>query len=240
MACFIFFAALLAPARVLTDAVESDQLRFVGVTGTLWRGAALNVQVPGFRLNRTTWAVHPLELFVGRLAATVDTQWPGGFARGDLALQLNGTVRMREIEAAGPIAPIAQRMKLPAAGGSLVIAVSRLDIADGWPRSAVGEIRVGDVPLNLIGIAPGTNGSYKVSFDADEIPEDGGFSGSLEDLGGPIAITGSVALSPPGNYEFLAGIQARPDAPAELAQALNMLGPPDASGKHELRMSGSL
>jgi general secretion pathway protein N len=240
VASFIVFLMVLLPARVLTGFVGSDLARFSGVDGSIWNGRVETVVVSGLQFSRVRWSLHPLQIFIGRLALTFETQFSGGAVSGAVALGINGSVRLRDFEASGPIETIAGRLRLPAAGGRFIARIEKLDIDNQWPSAFVGEVRVGDVPLNLIGVSSGWSGSYAVNFNAETIPDDGGFVGAIVDQGGPIAISGSLALRPPANYDLVAKVKAREDAPPELEQGLMLLGTADAGGNRELRLSGSL
>jgi general secretion pathway protein N len=238
--CFIVFTMASVPARLLTDLVASDGVRIVGVTGSIWNGEINGIETPAMILNTTSWSVNATDLLVGRLGARVETEWPGGVASADVGIGISGRVGLHDVEASGPLTPFLQTLNLPVAGGNFILNFTKLEFVDAWPRSAVGSIRVGNLPLSLPGTAGGPTGSYEVSFDADPVREDGRIDGSLADLSGPLAISGMIVLSPPTNYEIDARIKARPDAPAHLSQGVQFLGPPDADGSREFKMSGSL
>jgi hypothetical protein len=64
-------------------------------------------------------------------------------------------------------------------------------------------------------------------------------TGSLRDIGGPIALQGTVQLAH-GGYELNATLAPRDPANTSLAQLLSLLGPPDAQGRHQLSIAGTL
>lgn len=239
LACFLVFSIAMVPAQVLTDLSASDDLVFVGVTGTAWHGAAQNIKTPVLQFGRTVWSLEPLSLLFGRLAGTIETQWAGGAARGDLSVGFNGSITVRDFEARGSIAPITRFMNLPVAGGELVINVTRLELADEWPRSIVGDVRIDNLPLTLVGVATGPRGSYQVSFTTEEVPAEGLITGVLTDLSGPLEIDGVLILGPPSNYDISARIKARPGAPADIVNALALLGPVGPDGTREFSVAGS-
>lgn len=241
LACFVVFVMASAPAQLLTDLVASDDgLRFIGVTGSIWNGETRSIQTPFFQLHKTSWSLHATDLLGGRLGARIETEWPGGFASGDIRIGIGGVISLHDFEATGPIMPFIQILHLPITGGEFVVEVSELEIADAWPRSAIGSVRVGNLPLTLAGVGAGPTGSYEVSFDADPVGDDGRLAGRLTSFSGPLTVAGTLLLSPPANYEINARIKAGPGAPVELARALQLLGPIDADGNREFIMSGSL
>lgn len=240
LASFLVFLIPSLPAKLLTDLAAPADVRITGVTGSVWHGEARSVAVPGFQFGRTTWIVKPAALMLGRLSATIETEWPGGKAGGNLTLGLTGTIGLSEFDASGSIAPIAQQMNLPVSGGQLSISLVDLEVVDGWPRTFLGDIRVENVPLTLVGVANGPTGSYQVNFATEEIAEDGTIIGVLKDLDGPLAIDGNLMLSPPNFYEIIGRITARPGAPSDLVQGLALLGPASTDGSREFSMAGSL
>jgi hypothetical protein len=240
LACFLVFSIAMVPAQVLTDLSETDDLKFIGVTGTAWSGQVRNINTPALQIDRTVWSLQPLSLLRGRLAGTIETQWAGGTARGDLSVGIGGSVSVRNLEASGSLAPITRFMNLPVTGGRFAVNLTNIEIADGWPRMIAGEVRIGELPLTLAGIGTGPEGSYAVSFTAEEVPEDGFITGVLTDLDGPLEIDGVVILGPPSNYDISARIKARPEAPTDIVNALALLGPVGVDGAREFSVAGSM
>jgi len=240
LASFFLFLISSLPAKVLTDLSASSGVRVGGVTGTVWNGEARRIEVPGFRLSRTAWKISPASLLLGRLAAAVEADWPGGKANGDLTVGLTGSVSLRNFEAAGEVAPIAQQMNLPQTGGQFFANVVDLQIVDDWPRTVIADLRVENVPLALIGVSSAPTGSYEVSFAADEVVDQEPVIGEIKDLSGPLEISGNVTLSPPTNYEVMGRITPRQDAPSDLVKGLALLGPAAPDGSREFSLAGSL
>jgi Type II secretion system (T2SS), protein N len=48
-----------------------------------------------------------------------------------------------------------------------------------------------------------------------------------------------VLITPPGSYELKGKAKPRPEAPPELRNALQMLGPATPDGEHDLTVAGS-
>ena len=64
-------------------------------------------------------------------------------------------------------------------------------------------------------------------------------TGLLSDAGGPLEIAGTVTFTPPRSYELTGKAKPRPEAPPELRNALQMLGPATPDGAHDLSVAGS-
>jgi len=237
--CFLVSLVASMPARIIVDLLASDNLRVGSVGGTVWNGETRLLNIAGLEIRRISWDLHAWSLFTGRLSADIDLQLPDGFARGALALSVTGSISIRDFEATAPVSAITRWMNLPQTTGDASVQIRSLDISNGWPRTAVGSARVGNVPLNLPGVPPTAAGSYQVSFDVESVPDDGKFSGELTDQGGVLEIFGTIQLSPPSNYDISGLINARPGAPAGLAEGLVLLGPAGPGGRHEFSLSGS-
>ncbi len=65
--------------------------------------------------------------------------------------------------------------------------------------------------------------------------------GAISDAGdGPLQVNGTIQLKPDRSYAVEAMIAARPDAPRNLVQALEFLGPPDAQGRRQFNTEGTM
>lgn len=235
---YLLFVVTLIPARLLGALVPADVISMSDLTGSLWRGNAQTVDVAGIQLRDANWELHPSELLLGRLALTLDAKWNTGYVRGDVAVGMTGSLRLREVEIAGPLGPVLRRMNLSGNGGELAVDVAELDIVEQWPTRIVGSLRVGRLPLSMLGVSGAALASYALDFDADAA-QDGTIPGVLTDGGGPMEVIGEVRLTPPGNYTVQARVKARPEAPPDLANALMLAGPKQPDGSHDFQMSGS-
>ena len=243
LASFLLFLLANIPAGALTGLLESrlsGNIRVSGVDGTIWNGSLRSISIHGWRLTATQWDLNPAGLLLGRLSARIETRIAGGELTTDLTAGMSGTLALRDLEADGPVQPIAAAINLPAAGGRYRVEISALTIEEGWPASLVGKVRVASVPLSLTGDSAGARGNFVVEFDAGEVPQDGRLIGTLSDEDGPLEVGGTIVLLPPNRYEFQAGLQARPGAPAEIAQALSLAGPAGPDGRREISLSGTL
>ena len=134
LASFLVFLIVSLPAKVLTDLAAPAGVQIAGVTGSAWRGQARSVEVPGFQLGRTTWIIDPAAFVLGRLSATIETVWPGGKASGKLTVGITGSIRLRDFEAVGSVAPIAQQMNLPPSGGQFLLILLTLCLSIVGPE----------------------------------------------------------------------------------------------------------
>jgi hypothetical protein len=78
-------------------------------------------------------------------------------------------------------------------------------------------------------------GSFTVTFP-------GGGSqptGSVQDTGGPLAVAGTLVLTPQPGYDLSAYVTPRANATQPLVNAIQFLGSPDAQGRRQFAMSGT-
>ena len=235
---FVFLFAML-PASILTSFVPTGVVTVAGLSGTAWHGNVQTIGVEGLQLSDTDFTISPLGLLTGRLSLSFDGDWGTGYARGDVSLGLTGSLSVHGLEATGPLAPVLRLMNLQGNSGELSIRIDALTISDEWPSQIVGFVRVGNLPLSMIGVSGDASGNYELRFDLPEVAEDDSIQGALTDLGGPLQIAGVIRISKPRDYSVDTNIKARPDAPNELKQGLMLIGAPEADGSREFTMTGS-
>jgi hypothetical protein len=243
IASFVLFAIINIPASTISSRLEErlpGRIRTGGVEGTIWNGHVRSININGWQLRDMRWELNPAALLLGRLSASIAFRGAGGEITVDASVSVSGAISVRDLEAAGPIAPLAAKFNLPASGGQYRLRLSALDITDAWPTSLVGSGQVTGVPLNILGGAGGPTGNYTVVFNAETVPKDGRLSGTLSDDGGPIEVDGNIVLTPPMNYAVQAQLKARPNASTEITRALSFAGPAGPDGRREFSMAGSL
>lgn len=239
----VVFLVAGAPAALLNRVVPAG-VELGGTQGSLWSGRTTSLRVGRWRLGPTRWQLSPWQLLLGRLAGDLDTTLPGGFARGRFSASLGGELSLEEFSAAGPLASLieASGMGLPLQSGQLAAEIAKLEISAGWPKSAIGTLRVAGVALVYRSGRPVQDqlAGFDLQFDVEEVPESGTIEGILSDRGGPLEVVGRLQLTPPANYELVGRASPRAGAPQEIEQALVMLGPPNPAGGRDFSFAGSL
>ena len=81
-------------------------------------------------------------------------------------------------------------------------------------------------------------GSFELRFP-DAARSDGVIAGELRDLGGPLAVSGTLIIRNGSDYVLSGRAAARADANPELAKAVEFLGPSDAQGQRQYSLAGS-
>lgn len=228
----------LIPARLALAVIGVPAETVSGVSGTLWRGSLRRIALDGIVLGPVAWQARPTRLLLGQLAAGLEATLPEGFVKTGIALSPGGRLSFSDLEGAAPVAWLA-----PAAGrdgGQLTARFERLELNGERIETAIGSLQVAGVvlPIPTAGarMAPG---NYAITFDAQDLAPEAVLSGAVTDAGGPLEIAGTVTLTAPRSYELSGTAKPRPEAPPELRNALQMLGPASPDGAHTLSLTGS-
>ncbi len=241
---FLVTLLLGLPAAVAVDWFAPEGAQVSGATGTLWRGAATTVNVGTLRLGQTRWQLSPLALLRGRVGAALETRLGEAEFAGDLSFGAGGAIGCESCRFSGPLASLqAIAPALRGLSGKAELTFASLSIRDRWPVEAVGTLRFNEVPITAPGVPPGPGAptsSIEATVNAKPVPDDGLIELLIQDGGGPLELSGQIALRPPGTYEITGRAKARPQAPPDMVNALNFLGPKAADGSTEISMSGSI
>ena len=100
-----FVAGLIAmfPARVAYHWFGGRGVSLEGIAGTVWSGSASQVDVGGFYLRALHWQIHPLALFTGKLAYSIEASPASGFLEGRIAVGITGKVVAHDVRASLPL-----------------------------------------------------------------------------------------------------------------------------------------
>lgn len=202
--------------------------------GTVWSGGCLTLSAAGVRLERVRWQVRAGDLLHARLAATVtvdDTRLSGST---ELRADIHGTLTLPTVDLRLNL----QSRPLPALpadlGGELAIHLT--DVV--WRDNALGDARGTIVAQQLRRLSrPLDYGSYELRLEGVR-PGDSRLTGTLRDLGGPLAVGGVVRVDPHLAWEAEGTVATRPEADEELVKLVNLMGPADANGHHPFSVEG--
>ena len=220
-------AAWVLPAR-------GPQWACGSIDGSLWSGTCAGLTVSGKPLGDLSWELHPLRLAAGRLTAHLTLGHGPADAAADVELTLFGQrLIARNLVADLPLDP-ALLPSVPAGlHGRAHAELALAEVQRGVIRQLQGRIEARNLEERS-----GNNtalGSYAVSFPGGS----GDLVGTLRDLEGPLALEGTLRLTPAPGFELEGVIAARRDAPPELVNSLRFLGSPDATGRRPFALSGT-
>ena len=236
LAVLVFVATLLArlPARVLLPLLPAG-ISCEAPSGTVWRGACGELRVPKLSLMAISWVVHPAALLRLQLSANVASDDPRAVARAAVVLSHGERMQLRDVNAQLPLQNGLPGVFPSGLSGQLQVAIDAATFAQGQLLALQGAVRV----LQLRSESQAADlGSFELLFPA--APAGTPIDGQLRDLGGPLAVSGQLRLMRAGGYDLSGYVAARPQASADVVQALQLLGPPDAQGRRMFSLAGSL
>ena len=203
------------------------------VDGSIWNGTCVGLTTQGKSVGDLTWDVHALRLLTGKLSANLVLTRASGSIRGDFDVGLDKSVTARNVQADLPLDNDLVMMLPPnlrTLHGSTHTDIALLHLTkNNIITQLQGLIEVHDLEDRDRGnVMP--LGSYSLTFPGGS----GDPTGQLKDLGGPLALEGTVRLTQdkPG-VVVDTFITPRPDAAPQLVSQLQFLAP-DAQGRREL------
>jgi hypothetical protein len=204
------------------------------VDGTVWSGSCSGLSVQHFALGDLAWQLAPLRLLSGTLAAHLVLANGPLSMRADVALAIGGSLTLRSVTADLPLDPALIPRVPRQLRGSLHTDLALARIEHGVVVELKGRLEAHELTQRSGQVTP--IGSYAVSFPGGG-PEP---LGTLQDLGGPLAVQGTLRLTRDGGYVLEGQVAARPGAAPELVSTLPYLGSPDALGRRPFSFAGSL
>jgi hypothetical protein len=208
-----------------------------GLSGTLWAGECLGLQVNGTPTGDLDWTLRGLPLLRAELAGAFALDQPGEVVTTGFSITPSGTLRLRDLHADLVLSrPLALPQLPRLAGGRIEANLSQLVYGQHRLRALRGRIDA----LDLLdpGAPPTPLGSYQLRFDAP--PEaNGDLVGLVHDLGGPIAFDGTLRLTPAPGFRLEGRVAARADADPAIVRTLEFLGAAGADGRRPLTEEGT-
>lgn len=239
---YLAFAIASFPAGTAYRWFAPDTVTLAAIQGTLWSGRAGAASVAGLTVQNVRWRVRPLTLFVGRVTADVEARLPDGFLNARVSAS-PAAVRLNDVRASTSIAALRGLLPVSGVRGQASATFAELTLEDGWPTTAVGELRLAQLeaaPFIPNGQQLVPLGDYLVQFQPSGA--ENGIAATFSDTnGGPLEVMGSLTLDARRAYSLDALIKPRDGANADLVQGLAyMSSEPDAAGRRRLTLTGTL
>jgi general secretion pathway protein N len=240
LAAAIFALTVLArlPAS-LVSMLLAPTLLCESPSGTIWSGSCGVLRSGALTLSEVHWSTHPAGLLRARLIVDLVSQDPRAVGQTRLTAHLNGELEIEGLEAR---LPLQNGLSLfpPDWSGSLELSIGRASVRNGRLSALQGRARL----LQLRSAQPPAEfGSIELDVpapagDASGSPQP--IVGALRDIDGPLSLQGQAKLSRDGAYEISGTVAPRGGANANLQQALQLLGPPDAQGRYPFTLAGTI
>lgn len=203
----------------------------VAVDGSIWNGSCAGLTAEGRAVGDLTWNVHTLRFLTGKLAAHVVLTRPTGSVHGDFAVGFDKNLSLQNVQAELPLAPdLVQFLPtLQNLRGNARANIASAQLRNGIVTELQGVIELHDLEDHGRNVVP--YGSYALTFPPDKASPP---VGQLRDLGGPLAVQGTVKLmqDKPG-FAAEGYVTPRAEAAPSLVNDLQLLGSPDAQGRRQ-------
>jgi general secretion pathway protein N len=207
-------------------------LACAAIDGSLWNGTCIGLTMSGTPIGDVGWQLQPLPLLLARLSVRLTVQGAAN-ASTDLEVSLGGRITARNLR--GDL-PLDGRLipGLPAnLRGRAHLELALAEIRRGAVTELQGRIEARDLEDRSGNDTP--LGSYELSFPGGSgLP-----TGKLHDLEGPLALEGTLRLTPQPGFELEGFIAPRSGAAPELVNNIRFLGSPDATGRRPFSLSGT-
>jgi general secretion pathway protein N len=234
LAAFLLTLLVGLPARALAPLLP-PRVTVGTLEGTVWRGRTDALAVDGQTIGALRWQLHPLHLFLGRVALDTELDRRDGQARAGLRLGFGG-MEARDVEAHLPLSALPRNIVPAGWSGVLRAELARVSL----PKGAVPRIE-GMIELRNLKAPPPQGaaiGSYSLLFDATSKQKDR-LVGKVKDLDGPMQVEGTLSLGADRSYVVEGLVAPRPDASKAVTDTLRFLGTPDAQGRRPFSLAGT-
>jgi hypothetical protein len=202
--------------------------------GSVWSGSCASLTVEGLPFGDLSWEVAPLRLLTGTLAAHVALNHGPVTGTADVAYGVGGRVALQNLIADLKLDPRLIPRVPPQLRGSVHTDLALVHLEHGELTGLKGSIEARDLIRRTGRVTP--LGSYALTFPGGS----GEPVGTLEDIGGPLAVHGTLRLTRQPGYVLEGTVAPRPAAPSELLDELQFLGSPDGLGRRPFSIAGTL
>jgi Type II secretion system (T2SS), protein N len=213
---------------------RTGSLTCASVEGSVWHGSCDGLTLERAPFGDLAWEIAPLRLLTGTLAAHIVLTHGPVAGTADVARGLGGSIQLRNLVADLPLDPRQIPRMPPLLHGNVHTELSLVRIEHGAITELQGRIEARDLTQAAGRLTP--LGSYAVTFP-------GGGSeplGRLVDLGGPLAVEGTLRLTRQPGYVLEGQVAPRAGAAPELVGNLQLLGTPDGLGRRPFSIAGTL
>ncbi len=234
IATFVIALAITFPARVAYQWFAPGDLKLNGISGSIWRGSAAQGFAGSVYLANVIWRFQPLALLTGKLEFATKSTLASGFFDAKFAVGIGGSLTLSDIAGALTLDTLATTYGLSGIEGDVSVQFEELIVENGLPIEATGTLNIANLVSRYLSAT--RLGDYKAEFQT----HDDGILGSVESINGVLELVGTIKLSRDRSYAFVGKVAAKPTAPTNIAQQLQLLGSPDSQGMREFRIEGQL
>jgi hypothetical protein len=207
------------------------------LAGTAWNGQCVGLALQSRPIGDVTWDISAWRLLTGRIAGDIAVARGTSVANATVSLSFSGDGEIENLKATVPIDPavvpgVPNYLLGTVQADLATIAIDQRKLKDLRGTIAVRDLRRTDGARFALG-------NYDVTFQNAPLA-DGSIEGKLVDRGGPLAVNGTIKLTPEPGYEVSGVVTARGEAPESLRRQLEFLGPADAAGARQFSLAGTM
>ena len=239
--CLAYLFTLVAslPAQHIAYRLTASGLPLVigQVSGTIWQGAADQVNYQNVPLGPATWRFVPLGLFQGQLKYAIELNHTDHTIAGYIGKSLfSQGFNLSEVKGQLPADSLLKLTNQSAldASGQLDLELQKMQFSHQQIISAKGEIRWLDASIERpMRVALG-NLQFNLSGDEQTIITD------IKELEGPMQMNGELTLQPDGSYQLKGKVTPDNGADPGLINLLQSIGRPANDGSIQIDYSGRI
>ena len=235
----IVLAAVLAwtaPAEIAYRFLKPrlGPVELSGLTGSVWDGRAEQATAFGVPIGALDWRVEKASALARRLDARLGLSG-GGIEAGASVHGDGDVVRLEDLRATLPAALMGPALDIPALvlTGEIALDVSEAEVTQGLLTRATGTATWRDI--GVLGAAVASLPGIRAEFAPRA---DGAIEARLSDLGGALAVDGTVVIRD-GTFDSETRLSLR-DPDSRLAEVLKFVGERTPDGGSLLRIEGEL
>lgn len=235
LAAFLLALLIVLPASWMA-AFLPESIRCAQWRGSIWRGQCQeltlsNGQKVVMKLTSLQWKLQPTTLLRLSIGAGFHSAWPQGEAAGSVQVKPGGHIVVRDMRGSSQL----DRSFFGALPEGWQGHIDIRDFELDWSSSNIGHLGGELLVSNLVDRRGVVLGGYRLAFPPGSTSP---YEGDLSDTGGPVEVQAKVQLTADQSWTLEGRMRARDAGDRRLAQGLDMLSSPDASGWRRLSAAG--
>ena len=237
-ALFALTVLARAPASWLSTALPAT-VGCQSPSGSLWQGRCGQLHFQGGSLEGVSWTLHAWPLLRGRVDLDLRSTDARAAGTARVSLGMGGRLTLQDLHADLPIASGLLPLFPAGWNGQLQLAMDTLEFRAGRLISIQGSAVARTLAQRN---PPMPFGSFELHFapaSSAGAPDSAPITGVLRDLGGPLAVSGTLTIRNGNEYELTGLARSRIEASGELAKAVEFLGPSDEQGRRSFTLGGT-
>jgi general secretion pathway protein N len=236
LAVVAFAAIVLArlPASWVVPAPPANTA-CTAVDGSIWSGECTGLRVGGSPVGDVVWDVYALRLLAGKLSAHLVITRSTASAWGDVEIGFDKKITARNVQVDTPLDPALMPQLPSGLHGNVHADIALARVEKGIVTQLQGRIEAHNLEEQDRDRKITPLGDYSLTFPGGS----GEPTGQLRDLGGPLAVEGTLRLTREPGFDLQGLVTARREAVPELANNIQFLGSADAQGRRPFAMSAT-